>query len=341
MSFLIRIAIIGCGAVTERFHLPRLVRRKDCSVTALVDLNTARTEALGRFVPEAVKAKSGAEVLDRFDAAIVAVPHFLHAPVSIELLRAGKSVLIEKPMALSGAECDAMLAAARAGGASVTVGQMRRFCPAVAAARRLLEAETFGEIERVDVREGGIFGWPVESDFQFRKDKAGGGVLVDTGAHTLDMLIGWFGEPRALACRDDAAGGVEADCEVELELPGGVPCFVELSRTRNLRNSAIIEGSRGRLEVSFYTNKLTLLMAGYDIPFDCLPQSSALPDPSPWRHMFDFQLEDWLCAMHSKRPALVNGREASKVVRLLERLYRLREPLIHPWEVFKQSFANV
>jgi predicted dehydrogenase len=330
---MIRVAIIGCGAVTERFHLPPLLRRKDCRVTALVDLNTGRTEALGRFVPKAVTAKSGAEVLDRFDAAIVAVPHFLHAPVSIELLQAGKSVLIEKPMALSSGECDAILAAARTSGASVTVGQMRRFCPAVAVARWLLDAAIFGEILQVDVRDGGIFSWPVESDFQFRKDKAGGGVLVDTGAHTFDMLIGWFGELRPLAYRDDSAGGVEADCEAELELPSGVPCFVELSRTRNLRNSAIIEGSRGRLEVSFYANKLTLLMGDYGIPFDCLPQSSALGDPSPWRHMFDFQLDDWLCALHGNRPALVNGREGSKVVRLFERLYSLREPLIHPWEV--------
>ena len=129
MSLLTRIAIIGCGAVTERFHLPPLVRRKDCSVTALVDLNTARTEALGRFVPEAVKAKSGAEVLDRFDAAIVAVPHFLHAPVSIELLRAGKSVLIEKPMALSGAECEAMLEAARAAAPPLQSGKCGAFVP--------------------------------------------------------------------------------------------------------------------------------------------------------------------------------------------------------------------
>jgi hypothetical protein len=96
-------------------------------------------------------------------------------------------------------------------------------------------------------------------------------------------LIRRFRELRPLEYRDDAAGGVHADCAAELELPSEVPCFVELSRTRNLRKSAIIEGSRRRLEVLFYADRLELFMMGYGIRFDCLPQSSALqPGACKW-----------------------------------------------------------
>jgi predicted dehydrogenase len=338
----IRIGIIGCGAVTELNHFPPLLVRQDCRVTALVDRNPTRLDVLGRLIPQARRAASVAEVLSDIDAAIVAVPHFLHAAVACELLRAGKHVLVEKPLALSSTECDQMLAAAKASGSSIAVGHMRRFCPAVVFARELLRSNTLGTIRCVDVTEGGVFGWPVESDFQFRREKAGGGVLVDTGAHTLDMLINWFGDIQPFTYHDDAGGGVEADCVAELRLPEGIPCRVELSRTRNLRNSAIIEAARGRMEVFFYDNKVVLTFADGSpvLPFECTPQVSALSDPSMWRHMFDYQLDDWLGALAHGRPAIVSGEVGAKVVRLIEKLQAMREPCNHPWETFTAGRAS-
>lgn len=332
----LRMAIVGCGAVTELLHRPALLARTDCRVTALVDRSLDRLGALGRAIPQARRAATVGEVLDDIDAAIVAVPHFLHASIACELLRAGKHVLVEKPMALSSAECDQMLAAAKASGAAIAVGHMRRFCPAVAFARALLRSGVLGDTRSVDVEDGVVFGWPVESDFQFRREKAGGGVLVDTGAHTLDMLLGWFGDVEPLSYRDDDAGGVEADCVAELRLADGAPCRIELSRTRNLRNSATIEAARGRIEVFFYGNKVVLTLADGSpvVPFDCTPLQSSLSHPSIWRHMFDYQLDDWLSALAHGRPATVSGVDGAKVVRLIEKLQAQREPWIHPWETF-------
>jgi predicted dehydrogenase len=335
---LTRIGIIGCGAVTEQLHMPALVARRDCLVTALVDRDPRRTAALARLAPDARCGTAVADVIDDFDAAIVALPHHLHASISIELLRAGKKVLVEKPMALTTGECDVMVAAAGADRTALTVGQMRRFLPAVDFARRLIHAGALGEITSVDVRDGVVFDWPVESDFQFRKDRAGGGVLMDTGAHTLDMIIGWFGEPAPRAYQDDAPGGVEADCVAELALASGAPCRVELSRTRTLRNSAIVSGTRGSIEVMFYANRLTATLAGsVAVPFDCVPQPSALPHADIWRHMFDFQLDNWLGAISEGRSAAVPGVEGRKVVRLIESLYGMRQPLDLPWELASRS----
>lgn len=332
-----RIGIVGCGAVAELSHLPPLLARTDCLVTALVDPNEKRLDALSRLIPDAHRATSLTAVLHDMDAAIVALPHFLHATVAGELLRAGKHVLVEKPLALSGAECDEMLAAARAGGGTITVGHMRRFCPGVAFARELLESNTIGAVRSVDVADGAVYGWPVESDFQFRREKAGGGALVDTGAHTLDMLIGWFGDVQPVSYRDDASAGVEADGVAQLRLPGGIPCRVELSRTRNLRNSAIVEAERGRMEVFFYANRIVMAFrrGARVVPFDCELHPGASYDPSPWRHMFDYQLDDWLGSITEGRPAMVSGEEGAKVVRLIEKLQAMREPLIHPWESFE------
>jgi len=331
-----RIGLIGCGAVTELLHLPSLLARKDCLVTALVDLNGARLEVIGRSVPLARRSASVSEVLSEIDAAIVAVPHFLHASIAVELLRGGKHVLVEKPLALTSSECDLILETANANDGSITVGHMRRFCPAVAFTRNLIRFETMGPIHSVDVADGVVFSWPVESDFQFRRDKAGGGVLVDTGAHTLDMVLSWFGDVLPVFYYDDACGGVEADCIMELRLPANTPCRVELSRTRNLRNSAIIEAERGQIETFFYDNKVVLTFSdGFPvIPIECTPQTSALTNPSLWRHMFDYQFDNWLDSITQGRPAVVSGEEAAKVVRLIEKLQAMRKPLIHPWESF-------
>jgi predicted dehydrogenase len=330
-----RIGIIGCGAVTELLHLPSLLANKACRVTALIDRDPRRIAAVSRIVPDAKCSDSYSSVMNDFDAAIVALPHNLHASVAVELLRAGKNVLVEKPMALSVAECDTMIAAAPAPW-SLTVGQMRRFSPSVVLAAQLLRSGVLGEIRRVDVRDGSVFAWPVESDFQFRKNKSGGGVLVDTGAHALDMVIGWFGMPKAVAYHDDASGGVECDCVADLHLPSGSACRVELSRTRNLGNSAIIEGSRGKLEVGFNSNvvKCSIPDGSVDTPFVC---SLEVPHPDVWRQMFDFQLEDWLGAIKTEKPAKVSGTEARKVVQLIESLYAIRQPLDLSWEHFQTT----
>jgi predicted dehydrogenase len=330
----VRVALIGCGAVVDLLHAPALLARADCRVTLLVDRDTGRTDALKKKFPHAQAATDAGTHLDAFDAAIVAVPHPLHLAVAAPLLKAGKHVLVEKPMAVRPEECSELLAAERAGGGRLSVGQMRRFCPAAAFARSLLTAGALGPIRKVDVRDGVVFGWPVESDFPFRREKCGGGVLMDTGPHTLDMIISWFGLPAALAFRDDARGGVEADAEAELVLPGGAPCFVELSRTRNLRNSAVIEGALGTMEVFFYENKVHISPVQVPgAPFVCQPSPEALRNPSIWRHMFDFQLDDWLASIREGRPSAVPGEEAAKVVGLIQRLYAIRQPLVLPWEV--------
>ncbi len=101
----------------------------------------------------------------------------------------------------------------------------------------------------VDIQEGMIYDWPVASDFMFRRDM-GGGVLADTGAHVLDLLMYWLGDHASVEYKDDAAGGVEADCELRLTMASGAKGVVRLSRTRNLRNTWILEGERGTLEVS-------------------------------------------------------------------------------------------
>ena len=152
----LRLAILGCGAVAELGHLPAQARVAGIEVTLLVDKNRARTESLARDFCVPHIADDWAATFDYADAAIVALPHNLHAPVSAQLLRQGIHVLVEKPMALTAAECDSMIEASSQGGATLAVGLMRRFSWTGQFAKRILDEELLGPVHSFDVREGSV-----------------------------------------------------------------------------------------------------------------------------------------------------------------------------------------
>src|SRR5262245_4627033 len=94
----VNVAIVGCGAITENFHLPVLKGHDGVVISALVDPNTARAEKLAGLY-KVPRVFASADRLDRgiADAALLATPAFLHAPGSIDLMRKGLHVLVEKP----------------------------------------------------------------------------------------------------------------------------------------------------------------------------------------------------------------------------------------------------
>lgn len=327
----IKIGIIGCGAVTEMFYLPAIKARSDIQLTAAVDRSASRAKLVGESLG-AASFDSVAAAAPFIDAAIVALPHNLHASVVIELLEAGKHVLVEKPMALTIGECDAMLAAAGRGKATVTVGQMRRFSPAVAAAKALLDYGVVGRVKSFEILEGNVFSWPAASDYFLKKETSGGGVLIDTGAHTLDMVLWLFGDVASLDYRDDAFGGVEADCEIRMTMANGVAGRVELSRTRELPTELKIEGDRGKMVVAYKPNELTLEVGGRRLEtFKMATEDPSGQSLSVWHYMIVKQLDNWIRSLQGMEPVLVPGEEGRKVVALIERCYAERKPLHFPW----------
>jgi predicted dehydrogenase len=106
----LRCGVVGCGAVTERYHLPALLASPDVQVVACVDPVLARARALAGRVGAKLALDRHADLAGQIDFALVAVPNAYHAPIAIELLAADIHVLVEKPMARSAEECDRMIA---------------------------------------------------------------------------------------------------------------------------------------------------------------------------------------------------------------------------------------
>jgi predicted dehydrogenase len=257
---MIRLAIIGCGKVVETFHLPALARVPELTLSAVVDVDIARASVLAASagVPDARVSSNVREVADTCDAALIALPNHLHADVGTRLLEAGRHVLIEKPMATTVAECDRLIDAARASGAVLGVAMVRRFSPAYQIVAELAASQAFGAVRRVRVRDGVVYNWPAATGFFVKRSEAGGGVLVDFGPHVLDGLLWWLGSLTLESYQDDAYGGVEAECHLELRSSSGAIVEVELSRLRLLPCTARIEFERATLEVNLRSGTVDL-----------------------------------------------------------------------------------
>lgn len=331
----IRFAVVGCGAVAGSHYLPALAGSRRAEAALLVDSDLGRARSLaGRWGVAAVAADAGA-VPGRAEAAVVALPNHLHAPVATALLAAGVHVLVEKPMALSTAECDAMIAAAAAAGARLTVGLQFRFFDSTRLVADLLAGGLLGPLERFELRLGVISRWPAATGFLLRRETAGGGVLIDYGVHVLDLLLHWLGEWADVRYRDDAEGGVECDCELDLTLRSGLAGRVEISRSRTLRNTCLFVGERASLEVGIWDP---------DPPITLIPRAAGGAAATlagrarrggaagaDFNDAFRRQLDDLAAAIRAGREPAIPGAEGRRSVALIEACYAAREPLELPW----------
>jgi predicted dehydrogenase len=335
----LRLGVVGCGAVTERYHLPALLTAPDVHIVAFADPDVERARALASRFPGATASPTHEDLQGRVDAVLLAAPNPVHAVIGVPLLADGVHLLVEKPMGRTAAECDRLLEAAASSGAVIAVGHDFRHFPVAQFARQLFAARTLGEVRRVDVRQSAGGRWPHASPSALSPE-AGGGVLLDFGVHLLDLLLWWLGDLRAVTARDDARGGIETECELELELADGVPVLVELSRTRDLRDTVVVECERGTVEIGVFEPAVVRLTPrGGD-----LAAAGAVADDAftraPMPTVFSRQLAEFVRAVRSEPSAIVTGAEGRRVVALAEACYAVRRPWRMPWD-YPEAYASV
>jgi predicted dehydrogenase len=188
-----KVALFGCGWIQD-FHARGVLAHGD----ELVAVANHREESAHAFAKRhgISRVTTDWEALATdpdVDAAIVSTPNALHAPQAVALLRNGKHVLVEKPMATSVAECDGMIGAARATGASLMVAHCWRFRDEVIALRDRIASGDLGEV--VKTRGYGVHaGWGPSGWFT-DPGLAGGGALVDMGVHAIDTARFLLGDP--------------------------------------------------------------------------------------------------------------------------------------------------
>jgi 1,5-anhydro-D-fructose reductase (1,5-anhydro-D-mannitol-forming) len=188
----VRWGMIGCGDVTEVKSGPALQKADGSALVAVMGRNPAKAEDYARRhgVP---KWTSDADALIHdpdVDAIYIATPPDSHCEYTLRAADAGKPVYVEKPMARTYAECQAMLDACRAASVPLFVAYYRRTLPRFVKIKELIDSGAIGEVRAVSMR---LFmdapPGPGALPWRWRPEIAGGGLFVDLGSHMIDYLL--------------------------------------------------------------------------------------------------------------------------------------------------------
>ncbi len=194
-----KVVIIGCGTIANAAHGPSYGKNPDVEIAYCVDILPERAKALaatyGDENTKAITDYKEAIADPTVTCVSVCVPNYLHAPIAIDCLNAGKHVLCEKPAAMNYAEAVSMKQAADRNNRILNIGVVNRFNTAVNKVKELIAAGELGEVYQVycsfrSYRSIPGLGGPFTS-----KELAGGGVLIDWGVHFLDLINYCVGGP--------------------------------------------------------------------------------------------------------------------------------------------------
>lgn len=197
----IRVAIVGCGRISD-LHALGYRGLEEARIVAVCDTNRRRAQAQARAWGVERVYTDYRQVLEdpQIDLVELLVPHDLHASMTIDACRAGKHVSVQKPMALSVAEADEMIAAARSAGVVLRVYENFVFYPPHVRAKELIASSAIGEPQmiRIHVSTGkSKTGWKVPLSawaWRFDRERCGGGPLVfDHGYHLFSLAYHLMG----------------------------------------------------------------------------------------------------------------------------------------------------
>lgn len=326
-----RIGISGCGAVAQLYYRPALQALNKTGEATLVgafDPNERAAKRLCDGFPGARPVGSLEDLLAlSIDLLIVASPPAFHAEQACATAAAGIAVLCEKPMALTVGDAERMVEAARSGAAPVAVGMVRRFLNQPRTIRALLADRALGELQRIEIFEGGPFNWPIELPSYF-DPAGGGGVLEDVGVHVLDLLRWWLGEPDTLKFADDAMGGVAANCRIDLRF-GSAEAAVRLSRDWHRPNGYRLIGDEGWLHWAIHErDELEMGAPGEAVGVELNGGSAAVN----YQQAMADQIRAAICAIGGTfDPALVSAEDGLRTTRLIEQCQQSRVPMAMVW----------
>jgi predicted dehydrogenase len=189
----VRIGIVGCGAIARRAHAPAFKASDGASLTAWASRTRASAEAAAAESGEGTVYDEWRELVERddVDAVDICSPNAFHREQAVAAAKAGKHVLVEKPIACTPDEADEMLSAAEDAGVVLQVAHNLRYLPAILAARDVVADGRLGGIVGLRAafgHSGPKASWASDATWFFDRALSGGGALIDLGIHIIDVV---------------------------------------------------------------------------------------------------------------------------------------------------------
>jgi len=207
----VRFGMIGCGEIAVASA--KSLAASGCGeiVAAMDPVEEVAKDLAGKFGGGPTTRVEDVLGLTRVEAVIISTPHFLHAPLTIQAAKAGKHVLVEKPIACDLKQADAMIAACEEARVKLCVLLPLRFEPQAQEAKRLVAAGAIGKLVGFQIRalaekppsywRGGYSG-RVKTDWRLSREKSGGGILIMNCTHNIDTMLHITGLVLKRACAE-------------------------------------------------------------------------------------------------------------------------------------------
>ena len=306
-----RVALFGSGFI-QKIHAQAVLDHPQGELVAATNWREESLRKLGETfrIPRITTSWYDLVHADDIDAVVISTPNALHAEQAIACLHGGKHVLVEKPMAMTVAECDAIIAAARDSGKSLMVAHCWRFHPSVIEVRDVVARGELGEIVKTHGygihKEWGPSGWFTQ------RALAGGGALIDMGVHAIDTVRFVLGDPepvRVCASIGTHYGTYDVDDD-------GILLISWSNGTNSVVESGWWQQHLGGLEADteLYGTK------GYTRIF---PSQEPSPD---YEHapqsMYSAQMAEFLNAIVDGRQPSPSGEDGRIVMQVVESAYR-------------------
>ncbi len=189
----VRLGLIGAGFIAA-YHLDGLRAASGADVRMIAGRTPEKTAALAARYAVAATTTDWRVLLarDDIDAVVITTPDATHAQIAIAAARAGKHILLQKPMARTAQECRAIIEAARAAGVHLQVSFMHRHFEEVVLARKLIAEGAIGRPYTLRMRNATP--GPDWGGWFYSRERVGGGVVMQLGIHGIDLLRHLFGD---------------------------------------------------------------------------------------------------------------------------------------------------
>lgn len=194
----LKIGVIGCGSIARQRHLPEYAAHSQAEITSVCDIVLERSREVAEQYGAVPFTRYEDLLASDVDAVSVCTPNYLHAPVTLAALNAGKHVLCEKPMATTKDDALSMMEAAEKNGKKLMIAHNQRFVRSHVKAKQLLEKGEIGRIYsfRTTFGHAGPENWSIDGgdSWFFHKHEASFGALGDLGVHKADLIRFLLGE---------------------------------------------------------------------------------------------------------------------------------------------------
>ena len=319
----VNIGFIGTGN-NARSHARGLAGVPRARIVAAADVNETAVREFAAAHDVAETCADYRAVLENaaVHAVIISLPHALHGEVAIAAAQAGKHVLCEKPLGVSVAECDEIIAACRDANVNLMVGHTHRFMAEHLRAAELLQAGEIGDVLHI---HDSITGASRHKDMGWRgvRALAGGGVFMDNGVHSADRLRWWAGsEVTAITAR---VGHYGARTEGEdhgvahLEFANGATATMEISLIAVPvlgRCRAEVTGTAGAMEIATWRHLKVARAEDEEWETYTFPQN---------RSQFVREDGEFVASILEQRPPLVTGEDGKRAVAIVQGIYQASE----------------